>query len=319
MEVNNIMRKILLAGVLVSSLLFTELPHAAFADGVQTKATIEQSVSFRTSPNTNGAFIRYLKTNETVVVLEKVNTYWYKVQDQSGRTGYVSANDKYIEVASNAVVRKAVTLRKEPSTTGTKLGTLSKGSEVLVLSKVNNYWFKVQSPNGVVGYASADSQYLEVNGLSAGVDLSKNEQIEAVIAAGMKYLGTPYEFGSDRGNTSTFDCSDFVRQAFKDGIDVMLPSDSRQQGDYVKNIGKSSTSLSNFKRGDLIFFMSYEGYKKSNYEGIHKANERITHVGIYLGDGKMLHTYSASSGGVRVDSIGNNSWEYRIIHGGSAL
>src|SRR5262245_39932339 len=36
-----------------------------------------------------------------------------------------------------------------------------------------------------------------------------SDEIEKVIADGMKYLGTPYEFGSDRSTSKTFDCSDF--------------------------------------------------------------------------------------------------------------
>nr|WP_306440429.1 MULTISPECIES: NlpC/P60 family protein [unclassified Paenibacillus] len=50
----------------------------------------------------------------------------------------------------------------------------------------------------------------------------------------MNYLGTPYEFGSIRSNTKTFDCSDFVRQAYLEGTGIILPADSRTQGAYIK-------------------------------------------------------------------------------------
>ncbi|WP_255433964.1 NlpC/P60 family protein [Ammoniphilus sp. CFH 90114] len=45
----------------------------------------------------------------------------------------------------------------------------------------------------------------------------------------------------------------------------------------------------------------------------------MTHNGIYLGNGKILHTYSEQSGGVRMDSIEDNHWEYRLVFGGSLL
>jgi cell wall-associated NlpC family hydrolase len=48
-----------------------------------------------------------------------------------------------------------------------------------------------------------------------------------IIKDGMKYLGTPYQFGSNRSNTKTFDCSDFVRQAFMEGTGIRLPLNSR--------------------------------------------------------------------------------------------
>jgi cell wall-associated NlpC family hydrolase len=144
-------------------------------------------------------------------------------------------------------------------------------------------------------------------------------QAQKVILAGSKYLGVPYEYGSNRHTTTTFDCSDFVRQAFYDGLKLKLPYDSRKQADYVRSVGNTTTMWRKLKPGDLLFFMSYRGTRAANYQGINKASQRITHVGIYLGGGKMLHTYSKQSGGVRVDNIMANHWEYRFIFGGNAL
>lgn len=148
-----------------------------------------------------------------------------------------------------------------------------------------------------------------------------SEQVEKVIADGMKYLGTPYEFGSNRSTKTTFDCSDFVKWIFKETLDVELPSDSRKQGAYVKEHSASTvqTDWQKLKRGDLMFFMSYEGSDAAAYRKIDKESERITHVGIYLGNGKILHTYSKDSGGVRTDSFEGTAWEHRFLFGGSAL
>lgn len=104
-----------------------------------------------------------------------------------------------------------------------------------------------------------------------------------------------------------------------DGAGITLPADSRQQGTYVKNKGNAKSSISSLKRGDLMFFMSYKGSSKSSYSGINKSSARITHVAIYLGNGKMLHTYSTESGGVKVDTFEGKHWEYRFLYGGSAL
>lgn len=136
----------------------------------------------------------------------------------------------------------------------------------------------------------------------------------------MKYLGTPYEYGSDRGTTDTFDCSDFVRQAFKDALGLTLPGDSRKQAAYVRNKANGvTTDWRQLKRGDIMFFMSYKGSKPSLYEDKQPFGETVTHTGIYLGDGQVLQTYSVASGGVRVDDIAGKHWEYRFLFGGSAL
>ncbi|MNP51573.1 hypothetical protein D3C76_1459050 [compost metagenome] len=68
-----------------------------------------------------------------------------------------------------------------------------------------------------------------------------------------------------------------------------------------------------------MFFMSYKGSKASDYRGINKSTARITHNGIYLGNGKILQTYSKESGGVRIDKIEGTQWEKRFLFGGSVL
>ncbi|WP_337926712.1 C40 family peptidase [Paenibacillus caui] len=150
-------------------------------------------------------------------------------------------------------------------------------------------------------------------------DASASTVRENIIAMGKKYLGTPYEFGSSRRDTTTFDCSDFVKQAYLEGAGITLPANSRTQGAHVKENGTYSTNWKDLKPGDIMFFMSYRGSKESNYVGIDKNTARITHTGIYLGNGEILHTYSKESGGVRIDKIEGTHWEKRFLFGGSTL
>ncbi len=145
--------------------------------------------------------------------------------------------------------------------------------------------------------------------------------VESIIEAGLSYLGTPYEFGSSRSNTTTFDCSDFVRQVFLDGIDITLPSDSRKQGAYVRELHSEHviTQWRELERGDLMFFMSYKGSSPSDYTNIDWSTERITHVGIYLGNDEILHTFSEESGGVKINKMTEGKWNERFLFGGSAI
>lgn len=163
---------------------------------------------------------------------------------------------------------------------------------------------------------SSDASRLDFSSTSAA---RGSQAVEKVIAAGVKYRGTPYEFGANRASTSSFDCSSFVRRAFLDGVGIRLPSSSRGQAAYVQAKGSMQTDWRKLKRGDLMYFMSYRGTSAFDYRGMNKKRERITHTGIYLGDGKVLHTYSNEGGGVTVSSIVNKHWEYRFLFGGSAL
>ncbi|MCR8636397.1 C40 family peptidase [Paenibacillus radicis (ex Xue et al. 2023)] len=227
--------------------------------------------------------------------------------------------------APEATIVSSVNFRSAPNTSASSLRLLKTGEKIQIISKVNDYWYYVQTTQGQLGYISTSSKYVKYAGAGSSTgggsgsgSGSSSNTVNKIISAGKKYLGTPYEFGSDRSNTRTFDCSDFVRQAFKDGAGVTLPSDSRGQGSYVKSLGKSTSNWRNLKAGDLMFFMDYKGTSKSAYPS-NTSNQTITHVGIYLGNGQILHTYSKDSGGVRIDSIAGKHWEYRFMFGGSAL
>lgn len=106
---------------------------------------------------------------------------------------------------------------------------------------------------------------------------------DKIIATGDKYLGTPYQFGARSGQTRTFDCSSFTQYIFgQNGIKLLRTSRSQStQGTYV--------AKSDLRKGDLLFFKTS------------KSNGEVAHVAVYVGNGKILHTYGP--GGVRYDSL----------------
>ncbi|WP_142058355.1 NlpC/P60 family protein [Pseudonocardia kunmingensis] len=86
--------------------------------------------------------------------------------------------------------------------------------------------------------------------------------VEALRAA-QTQLGKPYKWGAEGPNS--FDCSGLTSWAFK-RAGITLPRSSSQQA----NVGRS-VPMADLRPGDLVF--SYQP---------------ISHVGIYVGDGKML-------------------------------
>ncbi|MDQ0196155.1 C40 family peptidase [Paenibacillus wynnii] len=309
------------------------------ASAVQT-ALIQSSVRLRTAPSTSSSVLSYLSKGDVVTILGKANDYFYKVRNADGEVGYTSSGAQYISLIpvpvtstlQTALIQSSVRLRTAPSTSSSVLSYLSKGDVVTILEKTNDYFYKVRTAGGEVGYSSSMDQYIRLIPVNDEVPgtippqpappvpeaPSSAKVIEDVISAGMKYLGTPYEFGSSRSNTDTFDCSDFIRQMFLDGNRLSLPFDSRQQGEWIKGNSRAVNDISSLKRGDLMFFMSYKGSSASAYAGVDKSVERITHVALYLGDGQILHTYSVNSGGVKVDKL-SASWMNRFLYGGSVI
>lgn len=89
---------------------------------------------------------------------------------------------------------------------------------------------------------------------------------QAVLDYAYRFLGTPYVWG---GTTpSGFDCSGFTQYVYKH-FGVNLPRVSRAQGTYGTKV-----SYSNLQAGDLVFF----------------GSGGISHVGIYIGGGNMIHS-----------------------------
>lgn len=308
--------------------IVTEVPSAS-SSGI-----IVASVNFRKAPSTSGERIRLLQKGEEVSIVEKVNEYWYKIVDKNNQTGYVSTSESYIQVVSDipeepieeefqdeldSTIINSVSFRKGPSTSAERIRYLKAGEKVLILDKPSAYWYKIKTADGSTGYISSSETYINAVYTEPYKQMNPAVAIETVINTGIKYLGTPYEFGSDRYTTDTFDCSDFVRQAYLEGISLRLPGDSRSQAAYIKEKGNIKTDWKQLKRGDLVFFMSYRGSKDSDYAGIDKLAQTVTHVGIYLGNGQILHTYSVSSGGVRYDTLETGQWNRRFMFGGSAL
>ncbi|RTE11044.1 NlpC/P60 family protein [Paenibacillus whitsoniae] len=104
-----------------------------------------------------------------------------------------------------------------------------------------------------------------------------------IIATGKQYLGVKYVYGTQKGRTNAFDCSSFTQFVFgKYGI--TLPRSSKEQSQVGAYVPRNQ-----LKPGDLVFF----------YSPIH-------HVGIYMGNGKVLHTYG--SPGVTVSDMNSGWW-----------
>ncbi|GEM_PF-552651 len=232
------------------------------------------------------------------------------------------AHDDGDQNAEKATIIRNVSFREGPTTSAGRIRYLQDGEQVEILQQVNEYWYKIKDNRGTTGYVSTSDTFIDTDYTVAEnastFTASDNALIEDVIAKGRSYWGTPYEFGSDRSSTRTFDCSDFVRRSFIEAAGLYLPTNSRTQADYVEDLGNLVYSMKELQRGDLVFFMSYEGSRASDYANVNVDKERVTHVGIYLGNGEMLHTYSKDSGGVRIDAI-DGSWEHRFLYGGSVL
>ncbi len=104
----------------------------------------------------------------------------------------------------------------------------------------------------------------------SGVPADRATLISGVVQTALDVMGMPYRWG-DEGEEG-FDCSGLIRYAFgKHGI--TLPRSSAEQAREGEEIGKDLDAL---RAGDVLTFAT--------------RGSRISHVGLYLGNGKFIHS-----------------------------
>lgn len=120
---------------------------------------------------------------------------------------------------------------------------------------------------------------------------SKLQPVAANIERTGKFMmGVPYLWGGT--SVKGVDCSGFTKMVYlMNGI--LLDRDANQQAEQGTPV-EAGQQFANLKKGDLLFF----GRKASE-----EKKERISHVGIYLGNKEYIH----SSGRVQINSFDKNS------------
>jgi cell wall-associated NlpC family hydrolase len=210
--------------------------------------------------------------------------------------------------AAPAIVTVTAThlnLRAGPGTNYRVLGSVPGGTKLKILQQQSG-WYKVQTPKGVIGWSS--SRYVSAGAAAkpASKQAPRAQSTAApasarksggVVQIAMQYVGYPYVWGADGPNA--FDCSGFTQYVYKQ-VGVQLPRPAAAQ--FSTKIGQRIGSLGALAAGDLVFFKNTGG------------RSGITHVGIYVGGGKMVAANNPGSG-VQVTPITASYWSERFVGG----
>ncbi|MCS7300915.1 MAG: NlpC/P60 family protein [Fimbriimonadales bacterium] len=214
--------------------------------------------------------------------------------------------------------RDRINIRSAPSTSAKRVTIVDRWTKAQVLGRQGD-WTRVRLQDGRTGWVM--SQYLsptkpprpkqvakaskrrseQARSASARpatarrpsraqtLATASGESLSAVRRA-LSYLGARYRYGgsSSRG----FDCSGFTSYIYRQH-GIYLPHNSAAQ----YRVGKP-VSRSDLRPGDLVFFRT--------------RGRRISHVGIYIGDGKFVHASSAR-GRVRIDTLNSGYYKKRYV------
>ncbi len=123
----------------------------------------------------------------------------------------------------------------------------------------------------------------------------------SVVLTAESCIGIPYRFGGK--SKKGFDCSGLVYYCYK-SIGIKLPASTKSLRKSVKKVSRS-LNFSNLRKGDILFFRIGKLFGKSN------------HVGIYIGNGMMIH--ASKKRGVVKESLKNRYFKKRFTFAGRVL
>lgn len=315
-------------------------PEVARVDRELTAWVTADTALVRSNPSTESG-VKFRLSQGTKVKVAAVSGHWCKIRTASGNYGWIAGwlvkfvppgqavtaveGGQKVEVHVGWVARPEVNLRAGPGTEHKELGEARLGTRVIIIGKQDD-WYKVALEDGSIGWMAArlidtraerlqrrqlaearnspsvrthlasariaapkdfpDPTARESSGAGDGSGLGSS-----LIATAMKYLGCSYVSGGS--GPSGFDCSGFVSYVHRrHGISVSRSSRSLfHQG--------SPVSRNDLQPGDVVFF-----------ERTYRAG--ISHVGLYIGNGKFIHA-SNHRGGVKITDLDSDYYASRYV------
>ena len=258
-------------------------------------ALIKLSIAtLRTEPKHSAEMATQGIMGSPLKVLQKCDD-WYRVQMSDDYIAYVPESSLAFKTeAQMKAWRKAK--RYIVTAYDSRLVTEPHGDEtvsdlvmgnILELKAEQGRWYKLATPDGRVGWVDAAdvaelSQWSQ-QGFSAA-------QIEKTAR---RMMGSSYLWGGT--TTKVTDCSGLTKVSYLSN-GIILQRDASQQA-LTGKIMKKGTDWHQYETGDLLFF----GNEKTG---------RVTHVGIYLRDGKYIHC----SGQVKINSLIPTASDYPYLY-----
>lgn len=131
----------------------------------------------------------------------------------------------------------------------------------------------------------------QVGGRIEQVRQTMSDTTTNLVINAMGFLGVPYRRGGSSVEVG-FDCSGFVRAIYEQTMGLVLPRRAEQQAAATQSVERED-----IQPGDLVFFNT--------------MRRAFSHVGIYVGDGKFIHSPKPGAK-VRMEDMRTGYWERRF-------
>lgn len=258
---------------------------------------------FKTSVNGNNGFIsiKYLQNSK---IEEKQNDKLQISEAKKKEQVNKSNSTKFEGTNYTGYVKESVNVRDKDSIDSNVVSVLKKGTKVSGIK--GNYWLKLSEGRYVsVNYiqdSKVESNQTKNTEVKDSYKKDSNSKVvrsneggsgSAVAQAAYNYLGERYVWGSAQPGVG-FDCSGLTSYLYNKVCGISLYRNSAAQSNNGYPVSKS-----NLKQGDLLFFST-------------NGSGSISHVGIYVGNGKMIHA-STPSTGVIISDIDSNYYSNTFV------
>ena len=259
------------------------LPDQALVEkGIVYAVTAHSVANLRYEADYSSEMATQVLMGTPLKVLEK-KSYWYRVVTPEGYIAWVTVgsvktmNEEEFTAwrdSYRVIVDTHYTLfRDKPSKNGAIISDGVWGDIVQSpVNKVVNGFQQVMLPNGKTAYVPA----ADVKPFQKWLD-SRNPTTDNILNTGKQFLGFPYLWAGT--SIKGLDCSGFVKTShFLNGI--ILRRDASQQAKIGEEVDITN-GIENLVKGDILFFG-----RKATAE----RPARVTHVGMYLGEGMFIHS-----------------------------
>ncbi|MCB0826228.1 MAG: C40 family peptidase [Armatimonadetes bacterium] len=254
-------------------------PAASRSTSTKTAKITKTDVIVRKGPGTSFDKVTMVTKGKTADIIESRDG-WHKLKFSGGTIGWVRKD--MLEVSTKSTALPQTPDAKSGNDKKTELPVVVKNDDKEVIITGNADPASTVSSSIPKSAANAPKPANAAPALPA----PNGSKVDSLLETAFAQRGVRYVWGGT--SRSGFDCSGFVYYVFqKHGMTI--PRTSISQSQYGLKVDRSS-----LQAGDLIFFKTT------------RAN-RVSHVGIYIGNGKFIH---ASSGGgkVQVNSLVSDSY-----------
>lgn len=243
-------------------------------------------MNMRSEKNTNSKIQAELKKGDCVIVLND-DGEWFKVLSGS-KEGYIKS--KYLDDKESFESKtyddvKVIDIGNSNTQTLDYIKDIERNNKKVreYIKRLNN-----KDSNYVI-----DSVLAKNNDSLQQVPHANKYAAQKLLNLAYEKQGCPYIWGAEGDNA--FDCSGFTMWTYKNALGINIPRVSRDQAQTGREVDRSS-----LEAGDLVFFATGE------------SPTRISHVGIYVGDGKMIHAPHTGSY-VKIQDITTSFYKERFV------